>query len=56
MTKITRTITVFSGKEVKADFATRTFVEIPFEVYDKKDIPEIALVVKEESRLYVVSV
>ncbi len=56
MTKITRTVSVFTGVEVVADFVTRTFTEKPFEVYDKKDIPQNAMNVKEENRLYVVSV
>ena len=56
MKKITRTITLYSGIAVKADFVKRTFSEEPFIVYDKADIPENAQNVKEENRLYVISV
>lgn len=56
MKKITRTITTYSGIAVKADFVNRVFTEEPFTVYDKSDIPENAQNVKEENRLYVISV
>ena len=56
MKKITRTVTVYSGVAVKADFVNRVFIEEPFTVYDKGDIPENAQNVKEDNRLYVISV
>ena len=56
MKKITRTVSVITGVAVKADFVNRCFVEEPFTVYDKSDIPENAQNVKEENRLYVISV
>lgn len=56
MKKITRTVTVISGIAVKADFVNRTFSEEPFTVYDKADIPANAQNIKEENRLYVISV
>ena len=56
MKKITRTITVYSGVEVKANFKTRTFEEKPFSVYDESDIPENAQDVHTTETLYEVSV
>ena len=56
MKKITRTITVYTGVAVKADFVKRVFTEEPFTVYDKCDIPENSQNVKEENKLYVISV
>lgn len=56
MKKITRTVTVITGIAVKADFVNRTFSEEPFTVYDKSDIPENAQNVKEENKLYIISV
>ena len=56
MKKITRTIEVISGIAVTANFATRTFEEKPFQVYDESDIPENAQNIKRENRLYIVSV
>lgn len=56
MKKITRTISVISGVAVKADFKFRTFSEEPFVCYDESDIPENAVDVKKENRLYVISV
>ena len=56
MKKITRTITVYTGIAVKADFINRVFTEEPFTVYDKSDIPENSQNVKEDNRLYVISV
>ena len=56
MKKITRTIEVISGIAVVANFATRTFEEKPFQVYDDSDIPENSQNVKRENRLYIVSV
>lgn len=56
MKKITRTITVYTGVAVKADFINRVFTEEPFIVYDKSDIPENAQNIKEDNRLYVISV
>ena len=56
MKKITRTITVYSGVEVKANFKTRTFEEKPFSVYDESDIPENAQDIQTTETLYEVSV
>ena len=56
MKKITRTITLYSGVEVKANFKTRTFEEKPFFVYDESDLPENAQDVKISETLYEVSV
>lgn len=56
MKKITRTIEVISGTAVIANFATRTFEEKPFTVYDDSDIPENAQDIKRENKLYIVSV
>ena len=56
MKKITRTITVYTGVEVKANFKTRTFEETPFSVYDESDIPENAQEVQTSETLYEVSV
>ena len=56
MKKITRTIEIFSGIAVTANFKTRTFEEKPFTVYDESDIPENAQNVKREQKLFVISV
>ena len=56
MKKISRTITVYTGVEVKANFKERTFEEKPFSVYDESDIPENAQDVQTSETLYEVSV
>lgn len=56
MKKITRTITTYTGIAVKADYVNRTFTEEPFTVYDKSDIPDNAQNVKEENKLYIITV
>ena len=56
MKKITRTITVYSGVEVKADFKARKFEEIPFCVYDESEIPVNAQDVQTSDTLYEISV
>ena len=56
MKKITRTITVYTGVEVKANFKTRTFEEKSFSVYDESDIPENAQDIQTAETLYEVSV
>lgn len=56
MKKITRTISIFTGEEVKANFETLTFEETPFTVYDESDIPENTKNVNRKDVLYAVSV
>lgn len=56
MKKITRTIEVITGIAVTANFATRTFEEKPFTVYDDSDIPENAQNITREQKLFVISV
>ena len=56
MKKITRTISIFTGEEVKANFDTLTFEKKPFTVYDESDIPENAKNVNRKDILYSVTV
>lgn len=56
MKKITRTIESISGIEIVPNFATMTFDEKPFTVYDESDVPQNVKNVRRESRLYTVSV
>lgn len=56
MKKITRTISIFTGEEVTANFDTLTFEKKPFTVYDESDIPENAKNVNRKDILYTVTV
>ena len=54
--QITRTITIYRGEEVKANFETMTFDLIPFEVYEENALPDKYKNLTEEEVLYTMSV
>ena len=48
---ITRTITWYTGVQIKANYEKRTFDEIPFTVYDELEVPRTAENVQKHEKL-----
>ncbi len=48
---ITRTITWYTGIQIKANYEKRTFDEVPFTVYDELEVPRNAENVQKHEKL-----
>ena len=54
--QITRTISIYRGEEVKANFETMTFDLVPFEVYEENAIPANVKNLTEEEVVFTMNI